>query len=1210
MTQNSKRAKVFVKVPCPDQMVHVRVYPPDSLMDVKVSPEGLALEIRVLPRGRTVEVQVTPAPDDADEDGCSESPADGGRPPGEAGGGPGGTAAAPPDATFNGVAAADIDEDIDLSGLDPGDSASREADSFREAFGSSYGGGPRKPDGDRRPSASFTAETPPKEDSSFPLAEAPLATDAPAGTPSDSGRRNGPHRIIDVAQTAEDVSQLLDDAARSFIEDSPEPQAEEDPAVEVVAVLEGGRLSGSGAALVVDGGEGLEHPHTLLGDVLDADARAFIRDSPEPPLEEDPVTEVTSELAGSAAPSGETPVAEGEGEGAELPGAPDGDVNLDADARAFIEDAPGPPAEEAPAIEVIPDLEALSPSAAESVPADAAGQDPVQAPASDDAVAAADSAHEAPETVEAPEDPESSEPSAAAGSPDALEVSGVPESPESPEDPEASQSPDVPEPSETFEASEPSETFGASEPSEASVASEAALEAAPAVDPEAEAQAKVLSRLLVETHNDIQEVIEADEEEVGGTFMDFLPEGGQPAAPVVEIPETPGPVDIPGVDMPGPSEPWGSSARAAVSEAMAGLEASEAEQASRPPRKTVISLDDYAEDAADPGLAAAGRKAKGPVLAEISAHISDFDPDLDAPSDDDGNSGADGEAMAFTVESGSLAGAPVRHGQDVPASGPPAASEAEPVRESGAESMPAAGVAHGTETEPLPEAGTGAAAETESDPEGESPPVLVTELPGMSFAGNAPRTPVQPQASQSLVELVELAGLDDLDDSPSVAAAAAFDAQPVGALEDLDAEPETEPGDVQVAADHAESPADVAGDDETAASSASAQEVVPEEAEDAAPAEDTASAEDAAPGYLPDAVAVGGLEAEPEIAPEAFDEAEREFEAHIVEDAQAGHPEASSPVGLDDGGAVAADELDLSPVQAQGDTFTDGPAGPLSGILGAGHEAAESAAQEHQAAGDASGTYGSGYATESDVAGDASGSDGSGYATESDVAGEAPVSDGSGEAPGSDGSGDAPESDVAGEAPGSDFAGDAPESDFAGDAPAVGTTSGPPVPEADRISVLQAASEAISGQESPEPEVSPWAEAPARRPAGQAPDAGQSGTRSDYLESNTDYVGADAASIEGAAPPGGEAPPFELRPAGSTLETPYAAADDGRRNQPETSTAVIVNYLDDRDDGMFAADPDAGELGAEDDLDIDLLEVPATAPFLAKPMIPVPKAPR
>jgi hypothetical protein len=77
------------------------------------------------------------------------------------------------------------------------------------------------------------------------------------------------------------------------------------------------------------------------------------------------------------------------------------------------------------------------------------------------------------------------------------------------------------------------------------------------------------------------------------------------------------------------------------------------------------------------------------------------------------------------------------------------------------------------------------------------------------------------------------------------------------------------------------------------------------------------------------------------------------------------------------------------------------------------------------------------------------------------------------------------------------------------------------------------------------------------------------------------------------------------------LETPYGAGAARERSLPETSTAVIVNYLDDRDDGLLLpGDTDGSELGADEDMDIDLLDIPSPAPFLAKPMTPVPKEPR
>jgi hypothetical protein len=124
--------------------------------------------------------------------------------------------------------------------------------------------------------------------------------------------------------------------------------------------------------------------------------------------------------------------------------------------------------------------------------------------------------------------------------------------------------------------------------------------------------------------------------------------------------------------------------------------------------------------------------------------------------------------------------------------------------------------------------------------------------------------------------------------------------------------------------------------------------------------------------------------------------------------------------------------------------------------------------------------------------------------------------------------------------------------------------------------------------------------------------------QSDFLESTADYVGADTGFVlsperedggTGLGEGGGEeAPPFEkLR--GASLKSPYGSGIKGGKFTPETSTAVIVNYLDDRDDSLIATDAEAGDLDAADDLDLDLLEYSNNQVLRAKPMIPVPKEP-
>jgi hypothetical protein len=197
------------------------------------------------------------------------------------------------------------------------------------------------------------------------------------------------------------------------------------------------------------------------------------------------------------------------------------------------------------------------------------------------------------------------------------------------------------------------------------------------------------------------------------------------------------------------------------------------------------------------------------------------------------------------------------------------------------------------------------------------------------------------------------------------------------------------------------------------------------------------------------------------------------------------------------------------------------------------------------------------------------------------------------------------------------------------DYPDVSLADGPGGPLADGSDAAPAGGELPFPEEAGvDPGESLWATVPppagdgdASAPAGARPDdpegpggdAAPVAAASDFLESNTSYVGADTSSLVDVGGPrggGGETPPFERRPTGSTLETPYSAGPAAQKSLPETSTAVIVNYLDDRDDVMLASDIGGPELGDEEDMDIDMLEIPAPAPFLARPMTPVPREPR
>ncbi|MDR2613226.1 MAG: hypothetical protein LBG06_10555, partial [Deltaproteobacteria bacterium] len=708
MTQKSKRAKVFVKVPCPDQVVHVRVTPPDSLMEVKVSPEGLALEIKVFPRGRTVEVHVTPAPDESDEDSPSDSAPEEGAAPGPPG-------PAPPDSTLTG-AVSDLGMDVDLSALDPGDTASRaegsgfpggwggpgadpEAANFLEAFaGSGEAEAPARPESSR-PSASITAEPPLREDSSFPLAEPPLAD---TGAPQDPGRP--PRRFIDIAQTAEDVSQGLDEQARAFIEGQPRPLPGDLVPIELAEDSGGEPGSPGDTGFAAGAAEDLSQ-------LLDDAARAFIEQGaapqgPLPPDAETPPVDGPAAAApggyGAAPGAGEAPVPAAGG-----PPAPRG----------------GGPGQDGPAASPEADV----PAPADAVPAPAGASPPPAA--------------EVPSAGAAPPAPAGGDAGAAASSAD-----GAPDAPDGPT-PEASPGPGA--------GATPAGPGGA----------------APAPDPEAEAQAQVLSRLLVETRPDVEDMEQSDEEEEeGAALLDFLRQGSEPSGPVVEIPETPGPVDIPGVVPAGPSEPWGQE----VAEAMEGLLAREAANRGRPPRKIIVNLDEFSDDTVDAlpgtpvpgeGLASAPPAAPGradaPVRPEALEPLEEFDPELDGPPADYGpapGAGVEGdEPESFVLVSGTLGSARAA-GRPAPPAGPG----------------------------PAPAGGAGSGAE----PDGEAPPELLgTSLadPGDDSGGDSRLASAVPAAQPAQLE-----DLDDPSETDShVAFLADLDGPPAGippapALEDLD----------------------------------------------------------------------------------------------------------------------------------------------------------------------------------------------------------------------------------------------------------------------------------------------------------------------------------------------------------------------------------------------------------------------------------------
>jgi hypothetical protein len=764
----------------------------------------------------------------------------------------------------------------------------------------------------------------------------------------------------------------------------------------------------------------------------------------------------------------------------------------------------------------------------------------------------------------------------------------------------------------------------------------------------------VLSRLLLETHRDVEEVALAeDEAEKGGDLMDFLSGGDAPATPVVEIDETPGPVDIPGVELPGPSEPWGP-ASPAVSEAMAGLAAvaREAQKPSgavevkaRPPRKTVISLDEYPEDGSLPPTARPALPG-GHALAEISAHVSELDPDLDSPDLDDGFPDDDGEPLPFVVESGSLAGSPVKRALD--------------------ESLPGF----------LPDGSgqvQGAAQDSggEPEPEGESPPELVTAPPsGGCVPEDASSEPVEPAVQDEVI-------LEDLDDAPPSVAP--------GPLEDLDDEsaaPVAAPPAVYAEPSPA-APAETSQDDPDASlvpvsapvdpfaavspetqDTSGVSDAIAGPVHDAAPDEDLGFVFEEDFDAEPEEELGGPLEAAPAVA-EALPEASRDAEpVEAVATPEASPAEAGSAPGASlseagsapGAGPAEAGSAPEAPLSEAGSAPEAGPveadsapgAGPVEALAGGENpwpEGGALSAGPGESAADAADLEAlAGVPDDVDLDALAATAEPLPSAAQAPAATPVSVVEEGPEAWGASPAELAVEPELAPEAVfeadrevaiqqaeeeaegrpdlleegALDLGGSVAAEDLDLSAPAAG-------PAGDPEEILQMASAASEGLSGSDPSASLWTGPPApssrspRRPGldgdadGPAPAAGfqaAEASQSDFLESNSDYVGADTGYVEGTPGSGDLAPPFENRPAGSTLETPYSSLPGGGRSQPETSTAVIVNYLDDRDDGMFAQEAEEGELGADDDLDIDLLDVPPPPPFFAKPMTPVPKDPR
>jgi hypothetical protein len=153
-------------------------------------------------------------------------------------------------------------------------------------------------------------------------------------------------------------------------------------------------------------------------------------------------------------------------------------------------------------------------------------------------------------------------------------------------------------------------------------------------------------------------------------------------------------------------------------------------------------------------------------------------------------------------------------------------------------------------------------------------------------------------------------------------------------------------------------------------------------------------------------------------------------------------------------------------------------------------------------------------------------------------------------------------------------------------------------------------------EQAPEPSPAP-AEEPASEPislsGGKADGQGaldyQRPEESDYLEANNDYVGAAEDSVFDAADTMEERPPFENMGGDAEIQSPYSNDHQGPP-RAESSTAVIVNYLDDREDSLIVDQGEYSELGAEEDLDLDLLELNNAPIFKARPMVPVPRQQR
>ncbi|MDR1607031.1 MAG: hypothetical protein LBT38_01285 [Deltaproteobacteria bacterium] len=87
----------------------------------------------------------------------------------------------------------------------------------------------------------------------------------------------------------------------------------------------------------------------------------------------------------------------------------------------------------------------------------------------------------------------------------------------------------------------------------------------------------------------------------------------------------------------------------------------------------------------------------------------------------------------------------------------------------------------------------------------------------------------------------------------------------------------------------------------------------------------------------------------------------------------------------------------------------------------------------------------------------------------------------------------------------------------------------------------------------------------------------------------------------------------EMVPEDTNFDQPNAerlsltSAPKPSKSSPDSSTAVIVNYLEDTEDSFFEVEAQSGVLSEDEDMDIDLLDQAGAGVLAAKPMIPVPR---